>query len=326
MQASHRFLRALVIAGSLGVLVVASNAANAQGRDPVAATELFTQARELLKQGELEKACALFSESLRLDPAVGTALNLAECEERRRHLTRALRSWQQAINLAEATKDERGAVARERLEALSPRVPRLTVVLAPGAPEGTVVLRENVRLGDAILGRPLPVDPGKHVITVRAPKHEDVHLTVVLDEGEAKTVTAKPGPLIEATPIATPKPPEVDEGIDEGEGQRTMAYVLGGVGAAGVLVAAVSGVVLMNERNVVDENCDEENRCNDTGLKAADNGKLLVPINTIAWVVGAAGLGAGAYFYFTAPPAPQGTQSASGWVPNGACLHLQGTF
>lgn len=314
------------MAGSLGAFVAASDAANAQGRDPVAATELFTQARELLKQGDLEKACALFAESLRLDPAVGTALNLAECEERRRHLTRALRSWQQAINLAEATKDERGAVARERLEALSPRVPRLTVVLPPDAPEGTVVLRENVRLGDAILGRALPVDPGEHVITVRAPGHEDALRTVVLEEGEAKTVTARPGPSTDTAPPPVHKPPAVDHGVDDAEGQRTMAYVLGGVGAAGVLVAAVSGVVLMNERKVVDENCDAQNRCNDTGLQAADNGKLLVPINTIAWVVGAAGLGAGAYFYFTTPPPPEGSQSASRWQPDGACLNVRGTF
>ena len=325
MLASLRFFRALATAGSLSALVVASNAAHAQGRDPAAATELFTQGREMLKNGDVDKACPLFAESLRLDPAVGTALNLAECEERRGQLTGALRAWQQAINLAEATNDERGEVARERFDALSPKVPRLTIVLTPDAPEGTKVLRENVELGEATFGRPLPVDPGKHVITITAPGRQDEHKTIVLGEGDDKTLTVSPGAPLEPDG-PPPKPPIVDAGVNDGSSQRTMAYVLGGVGAAGVLAAAVSGVMLMNSRKSVDDHCDDQNRCDREGLDAADKGKTLVPINTIAWAVGVAGLGAGAYFYFTAPPPDAASPNATGWRPSGAYVQVQGQF
>jgi hypothetical protein len=318
MDSSFRLLRVATWLAGLGTVVLAVGVAHAQGRDPVAATELFTQGREMLKTGDFDKACPLFAESLRLDPAVGTALNLAECEERRGHLASALRGWQQAINLAEATQDERGQVAQQRYDTLVARVPHLTIVLAPDAPKGTTVLREEVVLGKAALGRPLPLDPGKHVITVRAPDHEDAVLTAILVEGETKTLTVAPGPAIR--PVAPPpKPVE----LEDGSSQRTLAYVLGGVGAAGILAATVTGVMLLDSRKTVDAHCDDADRCDREGMDAADLGRTLVPINTIAWAVGVAGLGAGTYLYLSAP---SGSGPTSGARPSGAYVQVGGSF
>jgi hypothetical protein len=318
MDSSFRLLRVATWLAGLGAVVLAVGVAHAQGRDPVAATELFTQGREMLKTGDFDKACPLFAESLRLDPAVGTALNLAECEERRGHLASALRSWQQAINLAEATQDERGQVAQQRYDTLVSRVPHLTIVLAPGAPKGTTVLREEVVLGKAALGRPLPLDPGKHVITVRAPDHEDAVLTAILAEGETKTLTVAPGPVTRRV-APPPKPVEVVDGSS----QRTLAYVLGGVGAAGILAATVTGVMLLDSRKTVNAHCDDADRCDQEGMDAADLGRTLVPINTIAWAVGVAGLGAGTYLYLSAP---SGSGPASGARPSGAYVQVGGSF
>lgn len=316
MHSSLRLLRVASTLASLGALLFVPDVAHAQGRDPVAATELFTQGREMLKNGDLEKACPLFAESLRLDPAVGTAMNLAECEERRGQLTSALRAWQQAINLAEANNDERGQVAQQRYDALLPTVPRLTIVLAPNAPEGTTVMRKDVLLGSATLGRSLPVDPGTYVVTVTAPGRKDTRVTIVLDAGDTRTLTVSPGALRDPEPVRDP----VVEVKDDGKTQRTLAYVLGGVGIAGIVAATVSGVMLIDTRKRVDEHCDDSNRCEQEGLDAADRGKILVPVNTIAWVVGVAGLGAGTYFYLSAPPPP------SVGSPSGAYLQLRGTF
>ena len=318
MDSSFRLLRIAAWLAGLGTVVLAVGVAHAQGRDPVAATELFTQGREMLKTGDLDKACPLFAESLRLDPAVGTALNLAECEERRGYLASALRGWQQAINLAEATQDERGQVAQQRYDTLVSRVPHLTIMLAPDAPKGTTVLREEVVLGKASLGRPLPLDPGKHVITVRAPDHQDAVLTAILVEGETKTLTVAPGPVIR-TVAPPPKPVEVEDGSS----QRTLAYVLGGVGAAGILAATVTGVMLLDSRKTVNAHCDDADRCDREGMDAADLGRTLVPINTIAWAVGVAGLGAGTYLYLSAP---SGSGPASGARPAGAYVQVGGSF
>src|SRR5687768_16841895 len=52
-------------------------------RDPAAAEALYRAGRDSAKKGDWDKACSQFAESQRLDPAPGTLLNLADCEERR---------------------------------------------------------------------------------------------------------------------------------------------------------------------------------------------------------------------------------------------------
>jgi hypothetical protein len=52
-------------------------------RDPAAAEALFQQGKAALDRGDLDVACGKLRESHRLDPAVGTLFNVADCEERR---------------------------------------------------------------------------------------------------------------------------------------------------------------------------------------------------------------------------------------------------
>src|SRR5687767_9143297 len=75
-------VRQLACVAFAGVPVVASAApASAQTHDAAAATQLFQEGRDLLKQGKHAAACAKLAESQRLDARVGTLLNLADCEE-----------------------------------------------------------------------------------------------------------------------------------------------------------------------------------------------------------------------------------------------------
>ncbi|PIE06200.1 MAG: hypothetical protein CSA75_00735 [Sorangium cellulosum] len=307
---------------SLSALLTVSGEAATQVRDPVAASELFTQGREMLKEGDLNKACGLFAESLRFDPAVGTILNLAECEQRRGHLALALYQWQQAINLAQATHDEREHFARERHDALKPKVPTLTVLLAPDAPDGTIVIREGLLLTAASLGRPLPVNPGEQHVTVKAPGHQEARITINLSEGQHKVITAQPGARVNSRP--KPRVPKSTE-PDDSTG-TTWAYIFGGVGAAGIVAASISGVMLMHNKKTLDAHCDDQNRCDSTGLDAADSSKTLVPINTIAWAVGIAGLGAGAYLFVSSTPSGSTRPDAARWRTPGAYVQLNGIF
>src|SRR5207237_8111869 len=112
-----------------------------------------------MARGDLTTACARFSESVRLDPAAGSFLNLADCEERAGKLASALAHFQAARDRLRSD-DYRVAFVGERIARLDPRVPRLTVVLREGATEGVTILRDETPLGAASLGVALPVDPG----------------------------------------------------------------------------------------------------------------------------------------------------------------------
>src|SRR4051812_4594743 len=97
--------------------------------DPAAAQALFDEAMALMKADKFAEACPKLEASLRLDPAMGTEFNLAGCLERQGQLAKA---WAHFVNVADAARaakqHEREKGARQRAQALEPRLPRLTVV------------------------------------------------------------------------------------------------------------------------------------------------------------------------------------------------------
>ncbi len=288
-------LSALALLASL----VWSAPALAQGKDAAAAEALFREGRALSDAGDTGGACAKFRESNRLDPAVGTLFNLADCEERLGHLAQAWTLFDEvAQRLPEA--DKRRAPAAARAKALEPRLPKLRVRLAATAPEGSRVARDGVELGSASLGTPLPLDPGSHVVVASAPGHADREFRVLLREREYQTLEVQPGPPeLAAEPVASqpsvapapPRPPQASS---------TLGYVIAGAGVAGFVTAGIAGAFVLQARGVVNEHCDAAKRCDAQGLDAAENGKLLGIVTTAGLVVGAAGVGAGLYLVLSA--------------------------
>lgn len=283
-------LRRLVV-----IVIVATGAslaprALAQGADAAAAEVLFREGREAADAGDFRTACQKFHESHRLDPAPGTMLNIADCEERQGKLATAW-TFYRAVVQKIPPSDERNALARARAEQLEPRLPRLMLELAPSAPPGSRVRRDGVELKAASLSTELPVDPGPHVIEVTAPGRAKRLYEVSLREGERVRRVVEPGaPNAEAAP-ETPGAEQAS-----GSGNRTLGWVLGSVGVAGLAVGAVTGMMVLDKKSTVDENCDADKRCNQTGADAAESGRTLGTVSGVSFVVGGLALAAGAYF------------------------------
>ncbi|HEU5075007.1 MAG TPA: hypothetical protein VFU02_12545 [Polyangiaceae bacterium] len=157
-----------------------------------AAEALFESGHEAMSKGDYDTACARFAESNRLDPAVGSLLNLAACEEKRGRLAT---SWQlfKRVMSDLPPGDDRYPIAQRRASALRPRVPHVTLKLASDAPKQTTVKYGAVVLGHASFDVPLPFDPGEHRLLVGAPEREARAYTVVVSEGETKVLTVGPG-------------------------------------------------------------------------------------------------------------------------------------
>lgn len=287
-----------------------------KARDPAAAEALFLQGREALEAGDFEKACDKFAESQRLDPGAGTLMNLATCEEKLGRLASAWQHWQEALTHLPAG-DERIEFAKGRLEALEPDVPWLTITLV-AAPEGTVVLRDGVQLGPGSLGEALPIDPGAHVIAVRAPAHHERRYEITLAKAEREQIEVAPG---------TPKPePRPVAGGEAAPSLPVLGYVLGGVGVLGVGAGVVTGLMVADRQQTVDDNCSGS-RCSQAGLDAASEGRTLLIANAVAWAVGVVGLGAGAYLVLSHDGSGAPTQRVGvASLPGGAALSLSGSF
>lgn len=205
-------MRHWVVVLALASLVLPS-AAMGQVRDTKAADALFTKARDLMARGDYRSACPMLAESQKLDPAPGTLLNLADCEEHTGDLVSAREHWRAAIaGLPPA--DEALPIAKRRLEALEARLPKLTLRLAPGAPSDARVMCDGAELAGASLGVPMALNPGSHAVVVQAAGRVEQRETVVLAEGDHRELTVQAGQPRASEPpqkpvLEKPLPPPV---------------------------------------------------------------------------------------------------------------------
>jgi hypothetical protein len=286
----------------------------------VAADALFRQGRAAIKAGNIKEGCTSIAESYRLDPAPGTLLNVADCAERLRKLATARQHYLDLMEMLPAA-DPRHTLAQRKIKELEPRIPRLLLRLTDGSPEAVQVFRDGVPMGTAALGVFLPVDPGKHLIEVRASGHEVARSEVLLAEGEQREVSVQVGPrsavptASSAIPSALPPPlsapspaseapfawPAQTPGpVEHGGGARTAGWILTGVGGLSVGASLVLGLRVLDRKATVEAHCKDK-RCDPEGIKAGRSGSTLATISTVTFALGALAAGAGVYLLFSNP-------------------------
>ncbi|UQA56826.1 hypothetical protein [Polyangium aurulentum] len=137
------------------------------------AQQAFVDGMTLMGKKRYAEACERFARSQQLDPGMGTQYRLAECYEK---LGRLASAYEQFIAVAEAArasgKADREAVARKRAAALEAQVAKLTIEIPPAvaALSGLEVRRDGALVDRKLWGTPVPVDPGDHIVTVKAPR------------------------------------------------------------------------------------------------------------------------------------------------------------
>jgi hypothetical protein len=316
-RAPARSLHAPALALAL-TLALHAPPAHAQAKDPAAAEALFREGRALSDAGDIAGSCAKFRESSRLDPAVGTTFNLADCEERLGHLATAWTLFDEVAQRLSAA-DKRHTVSQARASALEPRLPKLSIKLTAGTADGARVSRDGVELGSASLGTPLPVDPGEHVVVVSAPGRADRPFKLIISEREIRALEVAPGEVSAAAGETHPKeahpleplPPTVHHE------SKALGYVLGGVGIAGFITSGIAGALVLQKKGVVSDHCNADKRCDDEGLAATRSGKTLGIVTTAGLITGVVGVGAGTYVILSA-----GSRES----PTSASLTVSGRF
>jgi hypothetical protein len=328
-------MRRRIWLATLGALVLASSSALGQpstgskAANKAAADALFRQGREAFDKGDYARACPKFAESQTVDPAPGTLLNLALCEERMGKLVSARKHLEELVPQLPA-RDDRLPFAKDRLAAIDKRVGRLTLTLAPGAPPETEVKDE--RDGTTLpFGAEVPLDPGDYDLSITAPGRPPDRLRITLAEGqrEARTITPKPAPeeVKPEKPSSAPPPPPPEEGRKL---RRTLGFVAGGVGVASLGVAAITGGVLLSKKSAVDAECPHK-RCSPKGLELKRQAERtpVLPLNTASWILGIAGVSAGAVLILTSGAKGTGEPKATAFAtvqPFGGALGVRGWF
>lgn len=243
----------------------------AQSDNRVAAEALFREARQLLDAGQYSEACEKLASSQRLDPAVGTLVNLAHCYEKLGRTATAWETYREAIAAAkQGGQLTREKAARRAADQLEPALPHLTIAVSP-QPDGAKleIRRDGVLIVPELWGNALPVDPGEHAISAAAPGRQGWSSTIMLEQRTSKSITVPP---LEQAPERPPAPSPLEPAPAEASGamphslpvsptpaalpsgfvwnpQRTWATIAGLVGLAGVTVAIVEYLNYASDKN-----------------------------------------------------------------------------
>jgi hypothetical protein len=286
------------------VLILAASTA-AAGPDKKKADALFKQGRQLLNEKQYEKACAAFEDSHRIDPAIGTVLNVALCYEAWGKLAKAQRAYLEAEKLAAIKGDARQAVARQRADALTPRIPKLAFADLPAVlPADLVVTLDDVAIGLDAIRIGLATDPGKHVLAYTAGDQKRELIEVTLGESETKWVNLRLPDA--AAPEERREPVEpVPAGPPLGRTRRILGLSTTG---AGVIAMGVGGVIALaaraDYRTAFADHCDPSGLCDDAGYRATRDARGRANVATVVFGAGAAIAVTGVVLYLTAPSGP----------------------
>ncbi len=167
------------------------------------------------------------------------------------------------------------------LEELDAAIPSVVVAVldATGSDRRSPVTVDGEPAPEVDAGRPLPLDPGPHLFETTV-DGEVVRAEVVLRAGEQLrriTLRAKPIPPPDAsdTPLTT------------------VGWVALSIGAAGVIVGTVTGVLALSKKADLDEVCVDRSRCPSDRAPDIDTMNTLAHVSTAGFIVGALGVVAG---------------------------------
>jgi hypothetical protein len=331
------------------LLAVSSAASISRGDDSVAAQALFDQGKKLVAAHSYGEACPKFEESLRLEPALGTLLNLADCYE---HQGRLATAWVKYLEVSAkaraAGQTERARIGRERAAALVPRLSNL-VITVPDASriDALEVERDGTRVGPAEWGTPVPADPGTHAVSASAPGRKAWSQSVTMAEAgktatvvvpelaplpaEPKAQKAKPDDRMNGlatTPVVVAAAPPA-RGL---AAQRILALASAGIGVLGVGVGSYSGLMAISKKNDASRLCASNPgmTCAPGSRPAANqletDSRQWGDLSTAAFIAGGVGLAGAAVLWFTAPKSePSRATSAELRVGPGT-IQLDGTW
>lgn len=314
-------------------LLCASHAA-AQSTDSGALAEsLFRQGRELLDAERIEEACPKFEESQRLDPALGTLMNLALCHELSGRTAAAWAEYAAAAAMARKAGDaERRAFAEQRVGELEPKLAKLRLSVERPSTELEVHL-DDKRLEASAWGMNLPVDPGSHTVRATRPGRREWSKRVRVAEGDTLEIAIPPLASEPATTPPPPEPPAVSEGSTatakspQAEASAAPVWAWGAlaIGTLGLGVGSYYGLRAHSEKQKIDADCDRQSCGTQAGMDAEAAANRFATYSTVAFTVGLLGVATGSYLFLTNGPQAD-TAVAIRVSPQTATFHAKVSF
>jgi hypothetical protein len=185
----------------LGAMVWAAGAgAQVSDGQRAAARDLFKQGDELQRAGHFAEALDKFQRAEQVFAAPTNELRIAECEGALGQLVESGEAYRQVVRTAlppgsppafQAAVDQ----AKAEFDQVDPRIPRLVVQVQPVVPNVRLQI-DGQAVPAALLGQPMPLDPGPHKASAGAPGYLGAEQSLLLKERETRVIqlVLKPAP------------------------------------------------------------------------------------------------------------------------------------
>jgi hypothetical protein len=348
MHPNARSLRPLVARCALSAALLASSAAAASGVAPGDATTAqkgeamghFTAGKEAIEQQRWEKAVLELRASLEVVNSPNARLVLARAL---RDSGRTAEAWNEyARTIDDATKlaatEDRYAKTAEAATAeraeLESKLALVTVTLAHAPADATLKVGGRLVPADE-WSRPVAVPAGAvDLVLSDAGGRELARQTVSASLGEKTPVTLDAQPPPPAPPQVTPppesaKPPEVALPVDATAGSgsrlRPYAYVVGGIGVAGLALFTVFGLLDNSTYSDLQAACPH-NACPPNKQTEVDTGRTQQTVANVGLIVGAVGIAAGATLFVISLSPRSSTGTTTGLVVMPGYLGWRGSL
>ena len=310
-------VRRIVSLALLCSLLAGSRASSAQptsGNLAIAET-LFREGRQLMAQGKFEDACPKLAESQRIDAQIGTLINLAACHDGE---GKTASSWAEyndaAAQAVRAGRADHESVARRKGAEVQARLSRV-VMIAARPIDGFTVTFDGARLGNGVLGTPLPIDPGQHTIKAEAAGRA----------AWSSKIDVPPGPATQTVTLPDLAPesagsPSFPEPVAAPLRVSPLAWVAGGVALTSLGIGTYYGLAAFSKNDAASMACPR-NACGAAGIELDQQGRTAATVSTVAFAIGAAATLATVgllVFRGSSAPAPQIAISPLGASVRGA--------
>ena len=339
LDRSRRRRCRLGLAVALAVALLRAPSARADAADVSLARQLGNEGLQLAASGDCAGAVEKLKRAEGLYHAPTTLTVLGEC-----HVTLG-KLVDGVEELTRVAREELGRAAplafrkaqiraRQKLEAARLRLPKLRLTVDGAAADAVLEVRiDDQSVPAATIGLDRPVDPGDHDIEVSAVGYKSARAHVQIKEGASQTVKltleALPPPAPEPTTATVETPAPQVQPPRARKATYVPAGLLFGVGAAGLGVGTVLGLLTLSKASDLNRACQPRSDCPAGEQGEIDTANHLALGSTIGFGVGVIGAGLGTYFLLK-PPTSEGGPSAVGvtvqpWIGPGSA-GLTGRF
>ena len=327
----------VLVSALLCTALCSAQSAHADGdADKSQARQLGDEASTALNKGDWSRAESLFRRAESLYHAPTLLLGQARADV---HLGKFVDAWEAYHRIVlEGAPPGANAVLRQAVEdakkemvGVEKRRGRVTISVV--GPQSPTVTLDGAPVPVAALDAERPVDPGAHTVHVTATGYKDAESHFTVAEGEAATARVTP----EVEPNAPPNPSTAAPLTTAPSGgatpadipptatsstRKTLGIAAIGIGGAGIVVGAVTGILAMGKHSDLSGNACATTGCGQPALgdynSSVSSYQTLGTVSTISFIAGGVLAATGVVLLVTAPSHPSAHSSTTGgvwWTP-----------